>query len=302
MKKVIYLLLSIIVVLIIFLQFYLLKGTPIPDKYDFSFDLEKVRTLAEGQQGSKPTQLNSLLIARGQIPKCLVVANQGFKTHHLYIYTYQIVYPDKTIIIDAALDKELQLEKMSNATFYPGNYDSMQSGFMNAVLIIFTHEHLDHCAGIAKSAKLTEIADKVTFTAEQLHSPLMEAAGFSPEIKGLFTPLTYDKFHPLAPGVVLIKAPGHTPGTQMLYVCLERGVEFLLVGDVAWHMDNISIPQAHPRLINWILKEDADVLVEQLKFLHDLHNEHPEINIVVSHDGNQMENYIKERMISKGFR
>ena len=301
MKKFLIGILSVIVALVIFMQFYALQPVPIPEKSEFLFDLGKIRLVAKSQQGSKPIRINSMLICKGEIPKLFVVAGQGFKLHSLFIYSYQIVYPNKTIIIDTAIDKESQSEKMSRATFYQENYDIMQTAIRKASVITLTHEHLDHCAGLFKSPYLQEVATRIVLTDEQLNSPHIEASGFTAEIKNLITPLTYDKTHLLAPGIVLIKAPGHTPGSQMIYVLLEDGTEFLLVGDIAWHMDNIVLPRAHPRVINWALKEDALAQVHQLKFLHDFHREHPAINIVVAHDGRQMDNYIQDGLIHEGF-
>lgn len=46
----------------------------------------------------------------------------------------------------------------------------------------------------------------------------------------------------LAPGVVPIEAPGHTPGSVWLYVHESSGEESLFVGDTVW------TDEAHPEL------------------------------------------------------
>jgi glyoxylase-like metal-dependent hydrolase (beta-lactamase superfamily II) len=44
----------------------------------------------------------------------------------------------------------------------------------------------------------------------------------------------------IAPGVVLKKAQGHTPGSQMVFVALASGSELLFVGDVVWNFDAVT--------------------------------------------------------------
>jgi glyoxylase-like metal-dependent hydrolase (beta-lactamase superfamily II) len=53
----------------------------------------------------------------------------------------------------------------------------------------------------------------------------------------------YDPVLPIAPGVVLVKTPGHTPGSHVVYVRLKCGQEILLAGDGAWNMAGIATLQ-----------------------------------------------------------
>jgi hypothetical protein len=50
--------------------------------------------------------------------------------------------------------------------------------------------------------------------------------------------------------MVLIKAAGHTPGSQMVYVVLDSRREYLLIGDAAWHMDGVR--QVTGKAAPWI--------------------------------------------------
>lgn len=301
MRKFLFGLLLVIAILVIVIWFYVLQAVPIPEKSSFSFDLEKVRILAKSQEGSRPLMLNSLLICKGAFPKLLMIAGQGFKKHPLPIYAYQIVYPDRTIIVDTAIDRETKKEKMKRVTFYQEHYAILESALREAALIALTHEHIDHCAGLAQSPYFKEIVPRIVITEEQFKSSYLESSGFTPQKKQFITPLKYKDLYLLAPGIVLIKAAGHSPGSQMMYIVLEEGTEFLLVGDIAWHMDNIALPQAHPRAVNWLLKEDVVAQGQQLRFLHDFHRNHPEVNLIVAHDGDQMDGYLKAGLIHAGF-
>ena len=47
-----------------------------------------------------------------------------------------------------------------------------------------------------------------------------------------FRTIDYDRLYAVAPGVVLVSAPGHSPGSQLVYVRLADYREVLLVGDL----------------------------------------------------------------------
>ena len=73
--------------------------------------------------------------------------------------------------------------------------------------------------------------------------------------------------YPVAPGVVLIKAPGHSPDQQMVYARLQSGREILHSVDSAWIYDNIL--QLKPKAAPWV-KEDVPAIMAQLRWLKRL--------------------------------
>ena len=82
-----------------------------------------------------------------------------------------------------------------------------------------------------------------------------------------FVVVDYDAYFPLAPGIVLVKAAGHTPGSQMVYVTLESGREYLLIGDATWHMDGVR--EITGKDAPWIT-EDTGAVLAQLTWLNGL--------------------------------
>jgi glyoxylase-like metal-dependent hydrolase (beta-lactamase superfamily II) len=100
-----------------------------------------------------------------------------------------------------------------------------------------------------------------------------------------YQPISYDKYLAVAPGVVLIRAAGHTPGSQLIYVRTAKGQEILFIGDVAWHMRNIELVRERARLVTmFMLREDTDAVLAQLKALKSLDGDEPKILIVPGHD------------------
>ncbi|WP_158623940.1 MBL fold metallo-hydrolase [Corallococcus llansteffanensis] len=279
-----------------------LSDVSVPDTSRFDADLGAIRALAVSTGEPLPTELRSQHVGRANgVPLTFVVAGSGFADHSFDFYAYQLVYAGgHTVLVDVVNDEQTQQAQFPGSEFDAAAYARVQEALRRADATVVTHEHFDHCAGIAHSAHLDEVASKVHLTDEQLRSPEAQDAGFTAELRARFTPLKYERMHLLRPGVVLIKAPGHTPGTQLVYTRLADGREFLLVGDVAWHQDNIRLPRMHPRLSNWMGGEDAQAMAHQLRWLHDLRRTAPELHQVVAHDGAQMQDYQRRGLILDG--
>ena len=114
------------------------------------------------------------------------------------------------------------------------------------------------------------------------------------------TAFDYDGYYRLAPGMVLIKAPGHTPGGQMVYVRLQNGAEYLLVGDVVWNSESIDRLVGRPLLMNLAMNEDQAALGSEIRALYNLARSEP-IHLVVSHDGEQIEQYMRQGLLGSSF-
>ena len=106
----------------------------------------------------------------------------------------------------------------------------------------------------------------------------------------------YDQYYPFAPGISLMKAPGHTPGSQMIYVILENGTEYLFIGDSTWHMDGVR--QIKVKDAPWI-KEDEPAILAQLTWLNGLLKTEKNLVIVASHDDEQRKQYIEKGLLGR---
>ena len=96
-----------------------------------------------------------------------------------------------------------------------------------------------------------------------------------------FIALEYRDCYPVAPGLVLIKAPGHSPDMQMAYIRLQSGQEVLHSVDAAWVLDNIR--QVKGKAAPWV-KEDVPAVMAQLACLNALMQSVPDLIILVTHD------------------
>jgi glyoxylase-like metal-dependent hydrolase (beta-lactamase superfamily II) len=130
----------------------------------------------------------------------------------------------------------------------------------------------------------------------------MLPAKFPDHVLDGYVPLEYRQYDAAAPGMVLIKSPGHTPGSQMVYVQTADGKEFLFIGDVAWHFRNIELQRERPRFVTqFTIEEDRVAVFGQLIALHRLHLAEPRINIVPGHDGVAVERMVASSLINSRF-
>jgi len=218
---------------------------------------------------------------------------------------WQVVYADGSFgLIDSAFP-EAGLQQMNpDAVFDPDAWTSIEHALTGAKWIVITHEHGDHVGGISAFAEPERLIGRLALTKEQLANDAELARSHFPDaLRAKLTPIGYERYYALAPGVVLVKAAGHTPGSQLVYVALGTGRELLFVGDVAWHMDQIRQLWYRPRLVtDFFIGEDRGAVMGQLRTLRNLAATHPALQIVVSHDVDQRKELIESGVIGARFR
>jgi glyoxylase-like metal-dependent hydrolase (beta-lactamase superfamily II) len=165
-----------------------------------------------------------------------------------------------------------------------------------------THEHGDHIAGVIRSPNFSNLAAKTTITRTQLQTlmtmPQMPEIKLTSEQGQRFNVIDYQTTRAFAPGMALIRSSGHTPGSQMVYVVLQSGKEYVFAGDVAWHMDGVR--QVTGKDAPWITEDEPNMAAE-LTWLNGLMRSEPNIAIVISHDEDQRLQYIRDRVLGDGF-
>ena len=95
--------------------------------------------------------------------------------------------------------------------------------------------------------------------------------------------------------MVLIKAAGHTPGSQMIFVRLQSGRELVFAGDAAWHTDGIRLLRGKDA--PWI-QEDEAAIAAQLRWLNTIGR--PGANrvfVIASHDEEQRQELINQGIL-----
>jgi glyoxylase-like metal-dependent hydrolase (beta-lactamase superfamily II) len=84
--------------------------------------------------------------------------------------------------------------------------------------------------------------------------------------------------------VVIVPAPGHTPGSVFVFVTVSSGKRYVLIGDTAWQIEGIDLPAEKP----WLSRRLVDVYPEQIRTLlvrlHVLKRDIPDLTVVPAHD------------------
>ncbi|HON80330.1 MAG TPA: MBL fold metallo-hydrolase, partial [Spirochaetota bacterium] len=263
---------------------------------------------AAGSGDTLPVKINIVRVAEGTFPGGMVVAGDRSKTYTAPLVAFQVVYERElpgggnTVIIDAGLDRAGLDTMGGQSVFNEAAYNMVQRAMRKAAAILITHEHFDHAGGIARSQFFNEISPRVLLTPEQAAGPEIKNAGFTPEMIAKCGKLSYNGLHSPFPGMVLLKTPGHLQGHQVVYVKLRNGNEFLIAGDIAWNMDNVTRLISRPLLVSLFLGEDRAAVAGQLRWLHDRwYKAHPEVRIIVSHDRAQQDGYVKSGLLGGDF-
>lgn len=284
-------------------KFFLLDYSFIPEKSEYSVDLEELRALSNAAPLELPLAINSLITGEGELIKWTVMAGERSVSNQYVQTSFQILYADKSVILDTPMGEEQCNQFRYCKNFLKDKYDILQEAMRKADLLIFTHEHWDHVGGLAKSPYLNKLIGKAILTKEQINSPLIKEADFPPDAFRKIKSLNYDKYHHVAPGIVIIKAPGHTPGHQMIYVKLQNGNEFLFTGDIVWNFANIEKLKSRSILVNLIGGENRTQIGHQIRWLYDeiYKNKNGKIHIVPSHDPHVITGYIKRGLLGDTF-
>ena len=191
-----------------------------------------------------------------------------------------------------------------DGTYHQDNYDKVQAALRRARLIVATHEHYDHVDGVIRSPYLDDIAPRTMLTEAQVHTLLAKPGtageGLDSARFRRYIVVDYERVLPIAPGMVLIRAPGHTPGSQIVYVKLASGRELMLIGDIVWHHAGLDMQRQKPDSTSRQMSEDRTMLGYEMAWLKN--SVAPAgVSLVVSHDGTALQALARRGVVSEGF-
>lgn len=269
-----------------------------PAGASWTAQIDQIRQVAAIIPGRRALRINVLKFAESRRPKKFSVQDAPDEPSIQARTVFQIVFADGTVMIDSGMDEQVHrfLGRGVVEPYSPDAAKQVERALRSARAILITHEHGDHVAGVIRTPFVAELAPKTLLTRAQVRvletDPQMPEIKITPEMASRYDVVDYDKYLPFGPGLALIKAPGHTPGSQMVYVALESGREYLFIGDTAWHMDSVRLIKG--KAAPWI-QEDEAALLAQLTWLNGLYRSEKNLFIVASHDDDE-----HKELIAKG--
>jgi glyoxylase-like metal-dependent hydrolase (beta-lactamase superfamily II) len=269
----------------------------------FDADLSAIRALAGVVPGALPVALKAVKFAASIRPRKFVIEGGDETPVTMPRTAYQVVYPDGTVMIDAGMDRATHESFGEGEPYDDDAFAEVMSALRAARMIVLTHYHADHAGGIVTAEDQDSLVRKTVATAHTLS--LMMNQPHRPHLKlpehraEQFICISYGRYYPVAPGMVLIRAPGHSPDMQMIYLRLQSGREYLHSIDAAWNLDNIR--HVKGKAAPWV-KEDVPAVNAQLRWLNRLMIDEPDLHILVTHDGELLDLMIERGAVGGTFK
>jgi glyoxylase-like metal-dependent hydrolase (beta-lactamase superfamily II) len=275
------------------------ESAPYPDDL-----LARARLAATVIPGELATAINVAKVAESHRTYAAIIEDGSDDMFISARTAFQVLYPEGSVMLDSGMDEEVHRYYGfgRDEPYWQDVNDDVQAALRRAQLIVITHEHGDHIAGVIRSDYRDELAPKTILTRNQVRTLTFAAQipqiRMTPEQARDYIVVDYELIMPVAPGIVLIKSPGHTPGHQMVYIRLSGGEEFLFIGDIGWSLDNITELKTRPAATAARIKEDPQALMHQMTWIKQVMNEDG-IIVVPSHDDRLLKKYVEDGLLGE---
>ena len=255
------------------------------------FDLADWQSKASAPSEQLPVSIRVLEIGRDTAPPFAAQAGRFGAPVAMSYNAVEINYPDRQIIIGGAVVRAtaegMQISK-TEWRFSDAAYAELTTGMLAAAQVLMTHEHLDHVMAIARHPDAEALAPNLVLNAPQIGAlPMFADGALAPALTALQPGLS-GEVETIAPGVVIVPAAGHTPGSQMVFITLQNGEEILLIGDIVWNMGAIDALKTRPVLTQYMVfrpnYEDRASIKQQVRALHDMMADNPDLTVLPAHD------------------
>ena len=158
--------------------------------------------------------------------------------------------------------------------------------------IILTHAHWDHVSGLDDMRGVpvwVPQAELDFVNSGDVNAEVAQMIGTANyqvyEFKGgpyLGFESSYDVFGDGS--VVLVPAPGHTPGSIIAFVTVTGGQRYALVGDLVWQSEGLHLPAERPWLSRLLVDEDPEKVRQLIVKMKQINRAIPDLIVVPAHD------------------
>lgn len=277
--------------------YWMFYDNRMPSSGKFALDIDAIRLMSQSIDGPLAQRIEVETLSHTFAPKIAMAAGTDWSQVDLVRNSFKVTFPNQSVLIETG-------QSRANAMrFGADSYDDeawqrMLEAMTSAHIILITHGHADHAGGLLELAGNEGVRVAARLNANQIEamkSGGLAATAFKPTLEA-------DEPLAIAPGIVVIPAPGHTPGSQLVYVKLQDGREYLFVGDTASLADNVRLLRPRSRYVMSNMSGDDRLAVFlQSRAIQVLLNQEPQIYLVPGHDATETEHLIDRGAIGRGF-
>jgi glyoxylase-like metal-dependent hydrolase (beta-lactamase superfamily II) len=158
--------------------------------------------------------------------------------------------------------------------------------------ILLTHAHWDHASGVADFPGVPVLLSSAEREFIDMGGPAtviarnISGANYKPyDFEGgpyLGFPRSHDVYGDGS--LVSVPAPGHTPGSVILFMTLPDGRCFAFVGDLVWQREGITEREERPWFSQHLVNEDPAPVRDNLLRMSAVAEQFPEIILAPAHD------------------
>jgi glyoxylase-like metal-dependent hydrolase (beta-lactamase superfamily II) len=157
--------------------------------------------------------------------------------------------------------------------------------------ILLTHSHWDHVSG------LPDFRGVPVWVTREEHKFISE--GGKGQFGKPFTGIRYEEYgfeagpyfgfpssHDVYGdgSIVVVPAPGHTPGGVIIFVVLNDGTRYAFVGDLVWQLEGITRREERPWISRKLADSDAEGNRQNLLRMIAVKERLPELIVVPAHE------------------
>ncbi len=212
-----------------------------------------------------------------------------------------LVHPKGTLVFDTGFGKNVAehfkttpwlMQNTARFEQEPTVADQLAAAGIAPAGIVLTHAHWDHVSGLEDLPNILVYVTQAELDFVNSGNPATELA----RKIGTTAYKTYDfsggpymgfdkSFDFFGDGsVVLVPAPGHTPGSILAFINTSDGNHYVLIGDTAWQSEGVDHPAEKPWIARRLVDNDPDEVRALLIRLHQLKQAVPGLIVVPAHD------------------
>ena len=270
--------------------YWLLLDNPSRQVAPHPLTMAQLRSLGDALPGARPTAIAVRLVAADRSSADLLAAGAGVKRRLYSVLSFRLTRPNAPpVLIDTGLAGPNAPQRHIEYT------DSHQQAGLDADmrgagLILATDESPETLSGLARLAATPAgagagVVDRARLNPRQLPQATRAAGLPWPAGLALAPAIPGPEPRPVAPGIVVIPAGAPTPGSQMVYVHLADGREYVFAGPVAPYAMNVTELRTSSRLAQlWQGAQDRAGAMRWLVTLRRLQREAPALIVVPGRD------------------